>query len=266
MKIQRLEHCDLSLISDLIPIGWEGAIPTIESYTRTNSCFPIKVIIDDKIVGIGTTITNNETAWLAHIIVHKDFRNKSIGKIITQTLVDYSYSNGCETIYLLATELGEPVYVKIGFEIETEYLFFRRQETNDYSINLENIVTTNNDTLKQILDLDRQVSGENRNSLLEHHLSDSHIYFQDKEVKGFYLPNLGDGLIIANTNSAGLELIKLRLKTKDFASFPRDNVNATEFMYQNKFSLIRTEKRMRIGKKRIWQPESIYNRIGGNLG
>src|SRR5688572_32638579 len=31
----------------------------------------------------------------------------------------------CETIYLIATELGAPVYEKCGFETETEYLYFK---------------------------------------------------------------------------------------------------------------------------------------------
>lgn len=266
MDIQKLEHSDINFISDLLPIGWEGVIPTIDSYTITNFCFPIKLSIDKKIVGIGTTIIHDGTAWLAHIIVHADYRNQSIGKIITQTLVDNSYSKGCETIYLLATELGEPVYKKIGFETETEYIYFKREGTNNSIENTKNILPFNNDFKNQILNLDKQVSGEDRILLLEQYLSDGFVYLQDNETQGFYLPNLGDGLIIATTNSAGQELMKLRLKSKDFASFPIDNSSATELMRQNNFNEIRTEKRMRLGKKRNWQPKNIYNRIGGNLG
>lgn len=266
MEIQTLEHSDTNFISDLLPIGWESAIPTIDSYTKTNFCFPIKVSIDNKIVGIGATIIHNGTAWLAHIIVHPDYRNQRIGKIITQTLVDTSNSKGCETIYLLATELGEPVYKKIGFETETEYIVFKREETNETYKNSENIVAINNDFKKQILDLDRHISGEDRIMLLEQQISDGFLYLQDNEIQGFYLPNLGDGLIMATTNSAGQELMKLRLTSKDFAAFPIDNINATEFMHQNNFNQVRTEKRMRLGKKRDWQPTNIYNRIGGNLG
>jgi N-acetylglutamate synthase-like GNAT family acetyltransferase len=266
MDIQKFEHSDINFISDLIPIGWEGAIPTIDSYTNTNFCFPIKVSIDKTIVGIGTTIIHDGTAWLAHIIVHPDFRNQRIGKIITQTLVDNSYSKGCDTIYLLATELGEPVYKKIGFETETEYIVFKKEGTNESFENPENIIAFNNDFKNQILNLDRQVSGEDRIKLLDQHLSDGFLYLQDNKTQGFYLPNLGDGLIIATTNSAGQELMKLRLKSKDFASFPIDNSSATEFMRQNNLNEIRIQKRMRLGKKRNWQPRSIYNRIGGNLG
>ena len=266
MDIQNLEHIDIHFISNLLPIGWEGAIPVIESYTKENFCFPIKVSIDKKIVGIGTTIIHNETAWLAHIIVHPDYRNQSIGKIITQTLVETSYSNGCDTIYLLATELGEPVYRKIGFETETEYIVFNNAGTNGTFHISENIVEINRDFKKHILNLDRQVSAENRVLLFEKHISNGFLYLQDNEVKGFYLPGLGDGLIIATTSLAGQELMKIRLNSKKMASFPIDNLIATEFIRQYKFNEVRTEKRMRLGKKRNWQPKNIYNRIGGNLG
>lgn len=266
MEIQTLEHSDINFISDLLPIGWDSAIPAIEFYTKANFCFPIKVSIDNKIVGIGTTIIHNETAWLAHIIVHPDYRNRRIGKIITQALVDTSNSKGCNTIYLLATELGEPVYKKVGFETETEYLYFKGEKTIGTYTKSENIVAFNSDFKKQISNLDRHVSGEDRMIQLEQHLSSGFVYSQDNDVKGFYLPTLGDGLIIASTNSAGQELMKLRLRSKEFAAFPIDNINATEFMLQNNFNQVRTEKRMRLGQKRNWQPTNIYNRIGGNTG
>jgi N-acetylglutamate synthase-like GNAT family acetyltransferase len=266
MDIQSLEQIDVNFISDLLPIDWEGIIPTIEYYINTSFCFPIKVSIDKKIVGIGTTIIHNETAWLAHIIVHPNYRNQSIGKLITQTLIEHSYSKSCKTIYLLATELGESVYKKIGFEIETEYVVFKREATSVMFKSHENIVAINNDYKKQIMDLDRHVSGEDRILLLDKYLLSGFLYVQDNEAKGFYLPNLGDGLIIATTDSAGQELMKLRLQSKDYAAFPTDNTNATKFIRQNDFSELRIEKRMRLGTKRNWQPENIYNRIGGNLG
>lgn len=266
MKIQHLEHSDIRYISELLPFGWENVIPIIDWYTNSNFCFPIKVCINKKIVGIGTTIIHNKTAWLANIIVHSDYRNQGIGKVITKTLVDTAHLKGCETIYLLATELGEPVYKKIGFDIETEYIIFSCELTNKIVNSPENIIAINNNFKKQILDLDKLVSGENRVLLIEQHLSDGFLYLHDNKVEGFYLPSLGNGLIIATTNTAGQELMKVRLKSKDFAAFPIDNLFGTDFMNQNKFKENRTEKRMRLGNKRNWQPQNIYNSIGGNLG
>jgi len=105
MDRQPLELPDLELITALQPPDWPNIIPSIEFYIISTFCFPIKLIIDNKIVGIGTTIIHNDIAWLAHIIVHPEHRNQGIGKIITQTLVD-SLQTKCDTIYLIATDLG----------------------------------------------------------------------------------------------------------------------------------------------------------------
>ncbi len=266
MEIEPLQANEIHLLGELIPPGWETAIPAIDFYTKSCFCFPIKASIDNRIAGIGTTIIQHETAWLAHIIVHPEFRNQGLGKIITENLIERAHLHGCETMYLLATELGEPVYKKLGFNTETEYVFYKGDKLNEPLIHSQNIVPFKSDFIEEISHLDRKASGEDRMFQFEQHLNGGIVYFQNNEVKGFYLPGLGDGLIIANSNEAGVELMKVRLLTKDFAVFPSDNIVAAEFMKLHNFKQDRTQKRMRLGKYRDWMPINIYNRIGGNLG
>lgn len=265
MNIETLEHGDLPLIAALQPEGWD-IISTIESYLTIDFCFPIKVTIENRIAGIGTTIIHNDVAWLAHIIVHPDFRNRGIGKFITESLVEIAKANHCDTIYLIATELGEPIYKKIGFEAETEYLSFKGEKINEASSKTENIVAIQSDFVQQISILDRKVSGEDRMFHLEPFLEGGFVYVKNDNILGYYLPSFGDGLIIANNHTAGIELMMLRLTTRDFAVFPQENVHATALMHQHHFAVFRTQKRMRLGQKRDWVPTNIYNRIGGNLG
>ncbi len=217
-------------------------------------------------VGTGTSIIHHDVAWLAHIIVHPDHRNQGIGKLITESLVESANSKNCNTLYLLATELGEPVYRKIGFETETEYLFFKGEKPIDSDIHDTCIVPYSSEHEMQMILLDRQVSGEDRMFHLQQHLSNGFVYVVDDTVEGYYLPTMGEGLIIATTSAAGQALMKLRLITKDFVVFPIDNIPATTFIQQHPFTEVRRQKRMRLGKKRNWQSANIYNRIGGNLG
>lgn len=266
MDIRTLEQNDLNLLTDLIPPGWDAIMPALEFCTSSDFCFPVKITIDQKIVGIGTTTIHNDVAWLAHIIVHPDYRNQSIGRVITHTLMEISNTNRCDTIYLLATELGEPVYKKAGFETETEYVYFKGIKMLAGSMYSEHILPFSNDFKTQISALDRHISGEDRMIQLEPYLSTGFVFVKDNEVEGFYLPALGDGLIVATTFPAGQALMELRLTSKDFAAFPIDNITAAAYMQQHNFKKVRSEKRMRSGKPRDWQPENLYNRIGGNLG
>ncbi|MFZ4798795.1 MAG: GNAT family N-acetyltransferase [Bacteroidia bacterium] len=266
MEIQVLTQNDLGLITDLQPNGWPDVLPAISNYVHSPNCFPVKVISNNIIIGIGTTIIHENTAWLGHIIVHPLYRNGGIGRLITQKLVKSLFDKNIGTIYLIATDLGQPVYEKIGFLVETEYLFFKDFKI-DKSIGVSNNIVPFADEYKtQILNLDFKISGEKRSDLIEPNLAQSFVYLNGEIVEGFYLPTLGEGVVMANKNNAGIELMKLRMTTKDNIAFPIDNKEARDFMYQNNYKEFKTAKRMRLGIKRWWEPKNIYNRIGGNLG
>jgi GNAT superfamily N-acetyltransferase len=266
MRVLPFEPEDISQLAALQPTGWQDIQPVFDFYLQNNFCFPMKVLKDHTLVGIGTTIIHHNIAWLAHIIVHPDYRNQGIGRLITQTLVDSPEAKKCETIQLIATELGAPVYEKVGFVTETEYLFFKDLRADSRWSISPNIRSFEYKFIDQVAALDRRVSMESRMFHLEKHLPYGFVYLVDDLVQGYYLPTFGDGLIIASSASAGLELMKWRLTTKNFAAFPIDNTNASEFMYQNHFREAGRGKRMRLGKQQAWSPTEIYNRIGGNLG
>lgn len=266
MNIESLKRTDYKLLTELQPEGWPDILPHIDFYINSTFCFPIKVIIDNKIVGIGTSIIHKDISWLAHIIVHPAYRNNGIGQRITQTLVDSLQANNYNTIYLIATDLGAPIYEKIGFETETEYLFFNNIKSDANWLASKNIIPISDNFKEQIAKIDQQISGEDRMFQIEPHLIGGFVYQQDKIIEGYYLPTFGEGLILANTSSAGLELMKMRLTTKDNAAFPVDNLDAAEFLHKNNYKEFKTAKRMRLGRKKAWQPINIYNRIGGNLG
>ena len=265
MVLQNFVHDDLKFIPDLQPAGWGDITPSIDFYTRSSFCFPIKIIVDDEIAGIGTAIIHHTVAWLAHIIVRDTFRKRGIGRFITETLINSPEVKKCETVYLIATELGAPVYEKVGFETETEYLYFKDVTIEKGIITSPMICPYESHFKTQVLDIDKTNSAEDRIVHLEPHLEKGYVYSPGK-IEGFYLPTFGDGLIIANKPSAGIELLKLHLQSNNKIAFPKDNLAARNYVYEKGFKEFSTGKRMRIGKKRDVRLANIYNRIGGNVG
>lgn len=266
MDIQPLVYSDIAALTGLQPEGWPNIAPIFEFYSGSDFCFPMKITVENNIVGIGTTIIHNDVAWLAHIIVHPESRNKGIGRLVTQTLIDNSKAHHCETAYLIATDLGAPVYTKLGFETETEYLVFK-DITFGKSLTVHKKIEPFSEKYRdQIITIDRTVSGEERATHIEKYFSSAYLYCHDNAVEGYFLPALGDGLIVATTAAAGVELMKLRLKSNDHAIFPIDNEIATAYLHQNNHKEIKAIKRMRLGKKRNVLFGNMYNRIGGNLG
>jgi len=118
-----------------------------------------------------------------------------------------------------------------------------------------------------IYELDKYISGENRERLLVNYLNNSMVYVKDNILLGFYIPELGEGHIIAETEEAGIELMKIKYPKADKAVLPYDNIKGINYLKQNGFA--ETNKkgtRMIYGKELNWQPEKIFGRIGGHLG
>lgn len=263
LEILPLTLADLPYINHLQPEDWFPIGPYYLFYATSDFCFPIKCVYKSKIVGVGTSILHQKTGWLAHIIVDKEFRNRGIGTMITQSLMD-QLRPMAETMTLLATPLGEPVYHKLGFEKDTAYIFLRDGETHAPA--KETIQRFHPGFADPMLKLDRLVSGENRIKLLAPHFTSSSIVTENDEVTGFFMPTLGEGLIIAMTSSAGELLLRLRHNTSNRAVVPIENKTAVRFLLANGFVEYRKAIRMWYGKKITWQPDKIYGRIGGNLG
>ncbi len=266
MKFEPLISADLNFLKDLQPQDWGDIHPHFQYYINSPYCQPVKVVIDNKIVGIGSTIIHNTTAWLAHIIVHPEYRNKGIGKFITQCLLDSLNSTQVKTVLLIATPLGEPVYTSLGFHAETEYIFFEGKKIDLAQAENENIKPLIPAFHESLFSLDKQVSGEDRSWRLQENLEGAYMYIEKNALNGFYLPILGEGLIVARSETAGKALMHLRLKSRDNAVFPAENLAAYEVILKNGYKQTRTAKRMFLGERIHFEPIFLYNRIAGSIG
>ena len=160
MTIQPLHYIDIPLLEALQPPGWGDIRTNFEYHTLSPVCDPLKLVIDEKIAGVGTTIRHTDTAWLAMIIVHPGYRNRGAGKAITKALIDSLDEMQYKTIQLDATDLGYPVYLKSGFEIQAEYMHFKCENYNREQAVSPFIVPFNEQYRDDMFALDRQISGE----------------------------------------------------------------------------------------------------------
>ena len=243
MIIAPITGVDLQCISDLRPDGWNDPVPFFKFYLDNSFCHPIKVISDNRIVGIGSGNSFGNTAWLAHIIVIPEFRRKGIGSLIVNYLCNYLKKNGVVTISLIATELGFPVYQKAGFVEQTEYVSFGRAEALTNHISKE-ILNFSNQDVDELIYLDQKISGEARSVLIKEKLLNSYVFKRNNRILGFYLPELGEGLIIADDIEAGIELMKLRYQKLTKGALPVDNLAGIKFFIDNGFKETKRAKRM----------------------
>jgi GNAT superfamily N-acetyltransferase len=265
MQIVPLTTSDLDLLPAIQPSDWADIRIPIGFYLQADFCHPFKVEINGVLVGTGTAILHETTGWLATIVTHTGYRNKGIGKAITEHLLAFLQSKQCNYIYLMATALGEPVYTKVGFVTESHYDYYKNVVHEDLAIST-NIIAYQPAYEQQVLAIDRAVSGENRALYLESFIHDSFLYIDNNIVQGIYFPRLGDGMIIANTEMAGIELMKKRLQKFNIVSFPQENLAASKSMQSLGYEPFTTHARMHYGKQLPWNPAGLFNRVGGNIG
>jgi len=265
MEIQPFSHRDLSFIGNVQPENWDDITPKFQFYLANHFCFPIKATVDKRLAGVGSLILHQNTAWLAHIIVNPDFRRRGFGYRITEALVKLAEGKKCKTISLLATEFGRPVYEKLGFTPEITYRFFKGSKLD--AAENKNIRPFHSAYTGKIKRLDRHISGEDRSSLLDLYLDESFVFVKNEEIIGYFLRDFAEGPVYAITYEAGVELVKYRCQAEENKIIvPEKNEKIISFLVDNGYQEIYSCFRMVLGGKLTWNPQMVYNRIGGYLG
>jgi GNAT superfamily N-acetyltransferase len=266
IKIRKCNLSDVDSIRYLQPKGWDDITFYFRFYCNHVFCYPIVAEYDDRIVGVANGNLNENTGWLAHIIVAEDCRNIGIGYLVTNHIINYLHDKGCKSLLLIATEMGEGLYRKFGFETIGEYIFFQGKRLTD-NFSLMNIREFNQTDLKAILDLDKLVTGENRNQMLQQFLSNAWVYLTDSLIRGFFLKEFGEGTIIAADDEAGIALLTFKHHLSDGKSvLPDGNRSGIKYLKKNNFNNFLRAPRMSLGEPVEWKPEGIFSRAGGFYG
>jgi len=264
IKIRNFEKSDLSQINYLQPDGWKDIIYYFKFFEEANFCFPVVAEVDNKIVGIANCLLNKDSGWISHIIVSDKFRNQGLGFKLTKHVMEILAEKNCISQLLIATKMGENLYERLGFKKSNLYNFYIGKQLN-YPIN-DNIRLLNNSDIGEILELDLNLSGEVRENMILQFIYNGYVYEKNNSGKilGYFLPDLGDGVVLASNINAGIELLKLKHTLYNCKTvLPETNQAGKEFFVQNGFELDNQAYRMVYGEEVDWKPQSVFCRIGG---
>jgi len=266
MTVHEFDIAYLDSIRHLQPPGWSDITAFFEFYARRDFCRPIMVLDGTDVIGVGNATSNGATGWLAHIIVDRDYRGMGIGSLLTGHLIDHLHSGGCKTILLIATGAGKRLYERFGFETVDEYLRF-----DDVTVLRDarngNVRRYRKDDFETLMALDREVSGEDRSSMLAHFLEEARVYAPGSAVEGFFLTALDEGMIVAANDEAGLALLEIKHnRRKGKTVIPAENRTAARYLSSMGCGTVSRIPRMMLGEGFPWKPELIFSRAGGFYG
>ena len=128
LKIKQILESEIPQLQNFPPEDWNLDLPRLFSFHFGYPYFyPIVAEVENKIIGCGIAILHGNVSWLGTIIVLPEYRRQGIGKEITSHLIQHCKDRGCITQLLTASEMGEPVYRKLGFTTSATYIFYKRE-------------------------------------------------------------------------------------------------------------------------------------------
>lgn len=266
MRTEKFRPSGLSSLARFQPEGWPDIVPAFKFYLEAPFCFPVRAVSGRRTLGVGAAVNLGQTAWLAHIIVSREQRQRGIGTMIVSELLRWCEEQQCRTVFLIATDIGYPLYKKFGFRDQTRYLFFEKKELPGIPEQRKALDLIAPGDHEAILELDREVSGEDRRPLLAGHLERGFVVRSAGKISGYYLPSLGEGLVAARDQESGRSLLSLRCRDAARAVLPEENGTGAGFLESLGYRETRCAWRMVLGPERPWRPDLLFNRIGGNVG
>lgn len=265
MRIRPMTAEDLARADEIgSEVGWPGRRVRFDFFLHHPMCEAVAADVEGEMVGMSFGTRNGAVGWLGLICVSPRHRGRGIGAALTRYVAGRMEDLGCRTLVLTATEMGRPVYEKLGFSTETSYHEFsgpglasRAPEPGVRRMSPED--------LPAVCDLDLRLIGEDRSHLLRLFGGRGWILpGHNGSVRGYHLPvPWGGGPVIAEDPDAARTLVHL-VRTLAGANgtarfwLAAENEEGREYMKRIRFEEERRLPRMVRGEPLVWRPESLW--------
>ena len=242
--------------------GLSSGQPAALEYCRTSPGGRLVVACErDRVTGVSYAVSFGATGWIGNVAVNPDARGRGLGTAVSQAAMDWLRQAGVTTMLLTATEMGRPIYERLGFaDDEVRYgIWTRGQQPLPAGDGAAGIGPGRGaEALRQ----DARATGEDRGAFL------SPLAARVRTPAGrpgtgyrIALP-WGRGPVVAAEPDAARALVTdmLRADRDQSLSFPDSNAGATELAAALGFRRTRWCTRMRLGPPvRGFRPERIFN-------
>lgn len=189
-----------------IPADWQRFLAL-----EPEGCFVAEW--DGQPVATTTTCTFDTVGWIAMVLVDESFRHRGIATQLVQHALEYLDACSVSTVRLDATCYGRPVYERIGFVAEHDFVRLQGVACSPHDNSAT--IAAPRGQFDSLCVLDRQATGTNRKRLLEHlataHPTNVRVVEASGSVAGYTMLRPGAnatqiGPAVALTEEAGTSL------------------------------------------------------------
>jgi GNAT superfamily N-acetyltransferase len=239
--------------------------------------FPLVAEADGEIVATGTGTANGPVGWIGGIFVDAVRRKSGLGTAITLAVMDALRDAGCRSFLLVASQDGRRIYERLGFEVQTFYEVLAsegRANRHDPTTDVLTEGTLADETLVQMIEIDRAATGEDRAGLLTTFASPSTTRLASGVggLDGFAVrAPWGGWATIAAEPSVGVAMLESRRRTaaadhRVSSGLPLENREGRERLLAAGWTARYRAPRMLLGEPPPWRPESLWGQFGMAIG
>jgi GNAT superfamily N-acetyltransferase len=202
-----------------------------------------------RLVGGACCASFGETGWIGALGVLPRMRRRGVGEQLTRAAIDWLTERGARSVLLYATDMGRPVYDRVGFVAEQRARAWRGVAPGPPPDGVRRLRPSDRE---QILAVDRRATGEDRRAVLDMLPALLGLgYERDGALAGFALQtSWGAGpAVVADDADAGNALLRgLVVEPQPLTiTVPDDNPAASSTLARWGFQPVNSALRMRYG-------------------
>ena len=245
---------DVDAFLDVMSISFGGSNrrPSVHTWVATQPDGHVLVAErDGRVVATGAGIGFGPTAWIGAIAVRPEARGERLGQRMTEAVIEALGER--ETLLLLASPSGRPIYERMGFEPEGAYRVFSGPAHAQPALT-DGVRSATEADREGILALDRLATGEDRSRIIE------------AALDGALVTDGGAGLnapfparpVLASDPDAGRALLAATIQPGLRLAAPQANAAAVEAFIAHGCEERHGVVRMRRGAPVPWRPELLW--------
>lgn len=256
---------EAGVIADLLSRAAFGpTVSRLVAFPRTSPHGDVIVADEeghDAPIGAVCCVSFGATGWIGALGVAPEARRRGLGQALTEAAVARLRERGAATVLLFATDMGRPVYERLGFAIEGSATAWRGTAgTVPASVQLRRL---REDDRAALATLDAAATGEDRSNLLCALQPLAGLAAErDGTLAGWAAKApYGAGVAIcAADDEAGIALMAAAAAGPESATLvvPDANVAAAAALRRWGFRAANAGERMRLGPPVAWRPERQF--------
>jgi GNAT superfamily N-acetyltransferase len=241
--------------------GFGPHVARLLGYPRDSPHGHVLVAVSGKkLVGGACCASFGSTGWIGALGVLPRARRRGVGELLTRAAIDWLTDRGASTVLLYATDMGRPVYDRVGFACESRARAWRGVAPGPSPDGVRRLRPSDRD---RILELDRLATGEDRSAVLDMLPALLGLgYERDGALAGFALQTpwgAGPAVVAEDAGSGAAVLRGLSVEPQPLTiTVPDDNAAGSAALARWGFQPVNSALRMRYGPPVEHDPSRMF--------